>query len=76
MENNQQKKYTKRLKINSKLGDNLPIKILVAEDNMVNQKVALKILDKMGFRADIAANGLKRLKQFKELIMILSLWMF
>ncbi len=34
-----------------------PLKILVAEDNMVNQKLALKILSKLGFEAALAENG-------------------
>ena len=43
------------------------IRILLAEDNMTNQLVALKILEKFGYRADVAANGLEVLDALQHL---------
>lgn len=34
-----------------------PLNILVAEDNVINQKLALKILSKLGYEASLAVNG-------------------
>ena len=38
------------------------IKILVVEDNPVNQLVAVRILEKLGYKADVAGNGVEALE--------------
>ncbi|HSM72886.1 MAG TPA: response regulator [Anaerolineales bacterium] len=45
----------------SNMGRRLPLRILLAEDHITNQRLALYTLDKLGYRADVASNGLEAL---------------
>jgi CheY-like chemotaxis protein/HPt (histidine-containing phosphotransfer) domain-containing protein len=49
------------------MGSAHPLRILLAEDNPTNQMLAVAMLDRMGYRADVAGNGLETLEALKRL---------
>ncbi len=52
--------------LDSTLGRRLPLRLLLADDNPINQKVGLSVLNKLGYHADLANNGLEVLKALEQ----------
>lgn len=60
------------------LSKSLPLKILVAEDNSINQKLALRLLQQLGYSAEIASNGkdvLHLVNQYRYDVILMDLHM-
>ncbi len=47
------------------ISKNYPFQILIAEDNLINQKLIRNVFELLGYKADIAANGLEALSALK-----------
>ena len=48
------------------LGERHPLRILLAEDNTVNQKLALRLLGQMGYAAEVAGDGVQALAALED----------
>jgi CheY-like chemotaxis protein len=55
------KKPSGPVKLDPKLANRLPLRVLLCDDNIINQKVAVRLLQQMGYRADLAGNGVQAL---------------
>jgi len=53
-------------KADAQMAAHCPLDILLAEDNVFNQKVAIHLLEQMGYRADLAANGLEAIRSVER----------
>ncbi|MDV6235258.1 response regulator [Leptospira ellisii] len=49
-----------------KLSERIPLKILLVEDNVINQKIALRLLSKLGYSAETALNGVEALSHLEK----------
>ncbi|MCW5550834.1 MAG: response regulator [Verrucomicrobiae bacterium] len=48
-------------KLDPTMAARLPLRVLLCDDNVINQKVALRLLQQMGYRPTLAANGVEAL---------------
>jgi CheY-like chemotaxis protein len=48
------------------LGERFPLRILLAEDNVLNQKVTLRMLQRLGYDADVANDGLQAVRAVED----------
>jgi CheY-like chemotaxis protein len=54
------------VKLDPSLATRMPLRVLLCDDNLINQKVALRLLQQMGYKADVANNGVECLQALER----------
>ncbi len=53
-------------RLDTQLAQRLPLRLLLADDNTINQKVAVRLFDQMGYHLDLAADGIEAIDAVKR----------
>jgi CheY-like chemotaxis protein/HPt (histidine-containing phosphotransfer) domain-containing protein len=53
-------------KLDPTLANRMPLRVLLCDDNLINQKVALRLLQQMGYKSDVANNGIEGLQAIER----------
>jgi CheY-like chemotaxis protein/HPt (histidine-containing phosphotransfer) domain-containing protein len=53
-------------KMDAQLASRLPLRILLTDDNVINQKVAVRLLQQLGYKADTAGNGVEAIRAVEQ----------
>jgi signal transduction histidine kinase/CheY-like chemotaxis protein/HPt (histidine-containing phosphotransfer) domain-containing protein len=53
-------------RLDAGMAERVPLRILLADDNVINLKVALRLLLQLGYKADTASNGLEALRAVEQ----------
>ncbi|HEU5069051.1 MAG TPA: response regulator [Verrucomicrobiae bacterium] len=61
-----EKKTASTPSLDATLASRLPLRILLADDNLINQRVGQSVLNKLGYRPELALNGLDVLKALEQ----------
>ena len=61
-----EKKAPPSSEFDSAMAERLPLRLLLADDNLINQKVGVKMLQRLGYRPEVAANGVEVMKLLEQ----------